>query len=108
MKGREDTLFLFLTYNRVIVYSTGESCEGKLKDTVRELQEESKNAYPLQVLYWNESTNGDQFNQLMIDDSVNPKNSFPVFESAIMEKALQQLKRCVCLLATNRTVPHHI
>lgn len=77
----------------MIVYSTGESCEGKLRDTVQELLEESKNAYPLQVLYWNESTHSDQFNKLMIDDAVNPKNSFPVFESSIMEKALQQLKR---------------
>lgn len=90
---REDSLFLYLTYNRVIVYSTGERSEGKLRETVEELQKESMIAYPLQVLYWDEQTNGEHFSQLMIDDAVNPKDSFPVFESSIMEKALQLMKQ---------------
>ena len=64
-----------------------------LEDTVKKLQEEAQFAYPLQVLYWTEEFNSDDFRALMIDDTLDPKCSYAVYESSVLERALGQLHK---------------
>ena len=81
-------------FNRVIVYTTNDVKQSVLlEDTVKKLQEEAQFAYPLQVLHWTEEFNSDDFRALMIDDTLDPKCSYAVFESSVLERALGQLPK---------------
>lgn len=64
---------------------------GKISKTIKELVEESKFAIPLTVQYWASDRFESQFHGLMIDDNVDPQQSYKCFQSQIVDNAVQRV-----------------
>ena len=64
---------------------------GTISKMIEELVKESQFAIPLTVHYWASDRFVSQFHSLMIDDNVDPQQSYTCFESQIVDKAVQMV-----------------
>lgn len=64
---------------------------GTISKVIKELVKESRFAIPLTVQYWISDLYVSQFRELMIDDNVDPQQSYTCFESQIVDKAVQMV-----------------
>lgn len=66
---------------------------GVLSKQVQKLYGESLYSYPYIIHYWCQEQNSTEFNQLLIDDNVDPQFNYSTFDSQIKDKAIQMVMK---------------
>ena len=65
------------------------SVVAALSKSIKELQKVSVYAFPLSVHYLASDQFVTQFHELLIDDNIDPQQSYTCFESQIVDKVVQ-------------------